>query len=356
MSINNSFYSEDVKKIESIQFTIYKNSDVELYSAVKSDPFGIDLAESYENFEPKKGGLVDLRLGTCDPYLQCTTCGQNSYDCPGHFGHTKLAEPVFHFGFMNHLKNILQCICLKCSNILVEKSDSQFKKALTKKAEARFKEIKILTKNINFCNHCGLPVPKIKKEVKDNGSIKIMIERDIVSTGENSVDDLNGIKKIKESLTPRQCYNILRNISDNDCYLLGFNSKMQRPEDMIIDKFPIPPVAIRPTSKIDFMSAATSEDSLTLKISDIITTNKRVRQLIEKETVGNEASTFNQDMINLLQYNVAIFFDNESVSLPRTEFKTGGRSTITISTRIKGKGGRVRSNLMGKFCSKQIAA
>ena len=79
----------------------------------------------------------------------------------------------------------------------------------------------------------------------------------------------------------------LRNISDNNCYLLGFNPKMQRPEDLIIKKFPIPPVIIRPTAKVDFMSSATMEDALTLKISDIITANKRVRQQQEKETVSD---------------------------------------------------------------------
>jgi DNA-directed RNA polymerase II subunit RPB1 len=348
MSINPAFYSEDVKKIDNIEFSVFRNKDVKQYSAVSGDPFGIDLAESYENYEPKKGGLVDLRLGTCDIYLPCTTCGENSLECTGHFGHTELAEPVFHFGFLNHLKNLLQCVCLKCSNILIEKSDVQFKKALNKKSEARFKEIKSITKNVNFCFHCGVPVPKIKREVKDNGSIKIMIERDINTSSGNEKEEQALVKKIKESLSPRDCYTILRNIADNDCYLLGFNPKMQRPEDLIIDNFPIPPVIIRPTAKVDFMSAATMEDSLTLKISDIIKANKRVRQQMEKEVVSNELSTYNQDIFNLLQYHVATYFDNESVSLPRTEFKTGGRSTKSISDRIKGKAGRVRSNLMGK--------
>jgi DNA-directed RNA polymerase II subunit RPB1 len=107
MSINPAYYSEDVKKIEKIEFTVFRNKDVKQYSAVSGDPFGIDLAESYENYEPKKGGLVDLRMGTCDIYLQCATCGQNSIDCPGHFGHTELAEEIFHYGFLDITKNIL---------------------------------------------------------------------------------------------------------------------------------------------------------------------------------------------------------------------------------------------------------
>ena len=349
MSINLTYYHEDVKRIDKIEFSIYRNKDVKLYSAVSDDPFGIDLAESYENYEPKKGGLVDLRLGTCDIYLQCSTCGENSLNCPGHFGHTDLAEPVFHFGFLNHLKNILQCICHKCSNLLIEKSDVLFKKALNKKPELRFKEIKHLTKNVNYCFTCGVPVPKVKREVKDNGSIKIVVERALNTSNTNEVEDLQAFaKKIKESLSPRECYNILRNVSDNDCYLLGFNTKMQRPEDLIIEVFPIPPVIIRPTAKVDFMSAATMEDGLTLKLAAIITANKRVRQQIERETLSNELSSFNQEIINLLQYQVATFYDNESLSLPRTEFKSGGKSTKSISDNIKGKTGRVRNNLMGK--------
>lgn len=342
-------YYKDVARIDQIEFSIYTNADVKKYSAVSNDPLGINLAESYEQYEPKKGGLVDLALGTCDIYLQCATCGLNSIECPGHFGHTVLASPVFNFGFLNHLKNILQCVCLKCSNILVDKTDINFKKTISKKPENRFKEIKILTKNINFCVHCGAPVPKIKREVKDNGSIKIMIEREINTTG-NTVEtiDVNIQKKIKESLSPLDCSYILRNISDSDCFLLGFNPSMHRPEDLIIENFPIPPSIIRPTAKVDFLSSSTSEDALTLKIADIITANKRVRNQMEKETLTNELSTYSADIFNLLQFHIATYYDNSSVSLPRTEFKTGGRQTKSIVDRIKGKKGRMRSNLMGK--------
>ena len=127
---NNIFYSENVKKITQVEFSIYRNDDIKEYSVVSDEIYGINLAESYENYEPKKGGLVDIRLGSCDMFIPCSTCGEKYLDCPGHFGHTVLAEPVFHYGFLPHLRNILSCICLKCSKLLIDKTDIYFKKSI----------------------------------------------------------------------------------------------------------------------------------------------------------------------------------------------------------------------------------
>ena len=98
MSIDPKYYTEDVKIVKKVEFCIFTNKEVKSYSSVSNDTFGINLSEAYQNYEPINGGLVDLRLGTCDIYLNCLTCGLNT-ECQGHFGHTDLAEPVFHYGF-----------------------------------------------------------------------------------------------------------------------------------------------------------------------------------------------------------------------------------------------------------------
>jgi DNA-directed RNA polymerase II subunit RPB1 len=345
MAFKSKFYNEDVKNIKEISFGIYTNDMIKRYSAVRNDPFGINVPDSYDNYEPKKGGLVDLRLGSCDIYLNCTTCGQNSMDCEGHFGHTELAEPVFHFGFLDHLISILKCICLKCSNILIERTEDNLKRFTNKAGKYRYKEIKDMVKNINYCNVCGTGVPKIKKEVKEtSASIRIALEKEVTNVADEGAAEntFEGSKIVRDYLTPRMCYHILRNISDMDAHLLGFNVDDSRPEDLIMTRFPVPPVIIRPTAKIDFMASATHEDSLTLKIADIINSNIRVR------TEMNKDSNAQGDAITLLQYNVATYFDNDSASLPRSEFKTGGRVVNSISDRIKGKDGRVRLHIMGK--------
>ena len=202
---------------------------------------------------------------------------------------------------------------------MIERTNDNMKKFNNVAGKKRFKEIKLIVKNIKYCPYCGTPVPKIKKEVKESsGSIKIVLEKEV---GNVFVDEKTGVstettKIIKDYLSPRQCYNIFRNISDIDSYILGFNVQETRPEDLIITRFPIPPVSIRPTAKIDFLASSTMEDSLTLKIADIINSNIRVRNQMAKDTTITSFDTH-----TLLQYHIATYYDNDTASLPKSEFK-----------------------------------
>ena len=107
----------DVKNIHHIEFTLFSNNEVKEYSALDKNSMGINSADLYNNLEPKRGGLIDSRLGTTDTHIDCSTCGLNSTMCPGHFGHIELPEYVFHLGFLPFIKKILSCICLRCSKI-----------------------------------------------------------------------------------------------------------------------------------------------------------------------------------------------------------------------------------------------
>ena len=185
---------------------------------------------------------------------------------------------------------------------------------------------------------------------ESTASVNIALEREVgsVAIDEKTGETTDTKKKIKEILNPRKCYNILRNISDEDSRLLGFNPEISRPEDFICVRFPIPPVIIRPTAKIDFLASSTMEDSLTLKIADIITWNTRIRNQNEKAMSGVDLTSFNENMQSLLQYHCATYFDNETLNLPKADFKASNKPIKSISERIKGKAGRVRANLMGK--------
>ena len=276
-------FDEDINHIKQIQFSVFSNDIITDYSSVNKDVNGINLPESYENSEPKRGGLVDTRLGITDYNLLCAYCGLGAKDCPGHFGHTKLVSPVFHFGFFSTVKSILNCICLKSSRLLAHKFPDELNKIVRSyKGKRRFNEVKKLCMSVNVSD-VGVPVPKIREEKKKGtGALYLVAETNLTNivSEEGEVDDR---KTIKEQLSASDIYSIFRNISDEDFRYLGFNPSLFRPEDLLLSTFPIPPVAIRPSLRADYLASTIYEDDLTHKLADIIKTNEKLRAQKEKE-------------------------------------------------------------------------
>jgi len=75
------------------------------------------------NNKPVTGGLFDPRMGILDRGRYCSTCENDIELCPGHFGHINLALPVFNINYSQYVIKLLSCICFRCSNLLVDKSD-----------------------------------------------------------------------------------------------------------------------------------------------------------------------------------------------------------------------------------------
>ena len=339
---------EDIYQIKKIQFNIFTNDAIYDYSVVNKDKNGINLPESYENSEPKRGGLVDTRLGITDSNIVCATCGLSAKLCCGHFGHTNLGNAIFHYGFFPIVKNILSCICLRSSQLLLRKNQTLLNKIIkTYKGKKRFNEIKKHSSLITYSN-IGVPVPKIKEEKKKNTGALYFIAETNLSNIKDDENVTESNKIIKENLYSYDVYNILRNISDEDFDILGFNSNFFRPEDLLIINFPIPPVAIRPSLRADFLAQTAYEDDLTHKLVDIIKTNEKYKIQKEKEMLIGEESKYTNDLFNFLQYHCITYFDNDKSAFLTSEQKVGGKKFKSISERIKSKRGRIRGNLMGK--------
>ena len=344
-----AYDGEKTRTINRIEFTLLGGDEIANNSALGKNSQGIDKPDLYENLEAKRNGLIDTRMGTTDNSVDCGQCGLNTIFCGGHFGHITLAEPVFHLGYLKYVKNILSCICLKCSKLLIYKNEDDIIEMLKNKSgKTRMAEIRNLVKHVTVCQKqyfgCGMVVSKIKiDEKKSTAVINIVSEINLanIPTEEGGVSD--GKKKSIFILTPEKCYNILSNISDRDCMILGLDPKHCRPEMMIHKIFPVPPVPVRPSTRADFLASSTMEDDLTHKLADIIKANLRVMR--HKEAATESTMKYGQDNIYLLQYHVATYFDNETLSLPKSE---KGKETRSLSYRLKGKEGRIRGNLMGK--------
>ena len=130
MSIDVFTYSNKVLGVDRIEFGILGNDEIKRMSVI---PEGINKHETYNNFDPIIGGLVDTRLGITDPNLLCGTCGLDHLQCVGHNSYVELVDFVHHTGFLPYVKKILSCICIRCSKLLVYKNEKEIEDMLKNK-------------------------------------------------------------------------------------------------------------------------------------------------------------------------------------------------------------------------------
>ena len=328
----------DLKEISGIQFSLFSPSEMRKYSVTE-----ITQPETYdEDGMPVQGGLMDNRLGTLEPGQKCATCGNTALRCPGHFGHIELAEPVIHISFAEYVNKLLHGFCRVCGRIKLNdeeiqmfKSDIDTESEFNPKIKAKMaKQIFTKTKKIMLCPHCGADQYPIE-------FVKPTIFHEIIPTAEKS----GGATR----LLPSAIRERLERIIDDDLTILNFNSILTdngglrtiRPEWFVLQVLGVPPVVVRPSITLE--SGIRSEDDLTHKTVDILRVNQRVRESKESGT----PPLIVQDLVDLLQYHVTTFFDNEVSGIPQSHHRSG-RPLKTISQRLKGKEGRFRGSLSGK--------
>jgi DNA-directed RNA polymerase subunit A' len=313
------------KVIDEIHFGLFSPQDLRKISVVE-----IQTPDTYdEDGAPITAGLMDGRLGTLEPRQRCKTCGNTAIRCPGHFGHIELAVPIVHIEFTKLIYDLLRATCKNCGRILLP--DESAKKIRTRIDKTRqllglvpddvYKVIFQETKT-KQCPHCGAMQYKITFEKPTKFS------EQIPESG-------------SEPLTSSMIRERMGRISDEDLELLGFNPKTARPEWMVLQVLPVPPVYVRPSITLE--SGIRSEDDLTHKLVDIIRINQRLKENMD----AGAPTLIIQDLSELLQYHVTTYFNNEASGIPPARHRSG-RALKTLSQRLKGKEGRFRSNLSGK--------
>ncbi len=312
------------KIIDELYFGVFSPQDIRRLSVAE-----IQTADTYdEDGAPITSGLMDGRLGTLEPRQRCKTCGNTAIRCPGHFGHIELAVPIIHIEFTKIIHNLLQATCRNCGRILLP--------------ENRVRKIK---ENIRQTRELIGEVPndlykKIFKEAKKKDcpyctSQQAKIEFAKPTTFYEILEE--GAQRLTQSMVRER----LERIPDDDLELFGFNPKSARPEWMVLQVLPVPPVYVRPSITLE--SGIRSEDDLTHKLVDIIRINQRLKENME----AGAPTLIIQDLSELLQYHVTTYFNNEASGIPPARHRSG-RALKTISQRLKGKEGRFRSNLSGK--------
>ncbi len=316
---------ESIKNLGAIKFSVWSPIEIRKFSVAE-----ITAPETYdEDGMPVQGGLMDNRLGTLEPGQKCITCGNTSVKCPGHFGHIELAEPVLHIAFVDDIHKLLLTTCRSCNRIKLENTELDSYRDI-RNAKASYAVITLdnikdeiieKSKKIKICPHC-------QKEQYDLIFTKPTIFVEKTDAGENRLLPIT----IRERLS---------NISDDDLKLLGYDPSTARPEWFILQVLPVPPVTVRPSIILE--TGIRSEDDLTHKLVDIIRVNQRLKESKEAGT----PPLIVQDLVDLLQYHVTTYFDNEVSGIPQAHHRSG-RPLKTLTQRLKGKEGRFRGSLSGK--------
>jgi DNA-directed RNA polymerase subunit A' len=312
------------KVVDQISFGIVSPQDIRRLSVAE-----IQTADTYdEDGAPITSGLMDGRLGTLEPRQRCKTCGNTAIRCPGHFGHIELAVPIVHVEFTKVIYDLLTATCRNCGRLLLPKTRierirsriERTRKLLGVVSSDLYKKILREARN-KECPHCGAPQYKVEftkpttfHEISEEGA---------------------------QRLTPSMIRERLERIPDEDLEVIGFNPKSARPEWMVLQVLPVPPVYVRPSITLE--SGIRSEDDLTHKLVDIIRINQRLKENME----AGAPTLIIQDLSELLQYHVTTYFNNEASGIPPARHRSG-RALKTLSQRLKGKEGRFRSNLSGK--------
>lgn len=314
-------------KIIGIQFSLLSPHEIQKASAAE-----ITNKDTYTNNKPVLGGLFDPRMGVLEPGFICPTDGLDYIQTPGYFGHINLARPVFYIQYLSTIMKILRCVCIECSKLLINKEN--YKYLLNMNSDDRWQKVFTFASKKKRCgedshNGCGCLQPKLKKE----GLSTIIAEWGDEKKNEG--------QKLSTQLIPESVIKILKKISDEDVYFMGFSPTWSRPEWMICQTLAIPPPAVRPSVKHDAQQR--SEDDLTNIIINIVKANKKLQEKIQENANSNVIN----DWTTVLQYYVATMVDNKIPGVASVAQRSG-RPLKAIKERLNGKTGRVRGNLMGK--------
>ena len=328
------------KVIDAIKFGVLPPDEIRRLSVVE-----INTSDTYdEDGGSIAGGLMDQRLGTLEPRQRCRTCGNISINCPGHYGHIELAVPVIHVEFAKHIYKLLSTTCRSCGRVLLKPEDNEAYR------ERRDQEIKLFGKvsveiskeivksakkykKFKDCPVCGMTQSNVKF-AKPTSFLEI--EEEEFKTGDESL-----MEEISRRLTPNMIREWFERIPEEDLKLLDFDPEVARPEWMILQVLPVPPVDVRPSIILE--SGIRAEDDLTHKLVDIIRINQRLRENIE----AGAPTLIIEDLSELLQYHATTYFNNEVSGIPPARHRSG-RTLKSLAQRLKGKEGRFRGNLSGK--------
>ena len=342
------------RKISSVRFSLMSDAEIG-----RAGVFHVCERNLYQMPQrtPMPNGILDPRMGTTDKRGgECATCRGSMVDCAGHFGYIKLELPVFHIGYFKNIISILQCVCKKCSRVLMNDDDAAvyLKRYRSPKLEinqrrALNKKFAEKCKRCRLCPHCGDYNGSVKragqtlKIVHEKYSKNPALLEEFMKEFETALKYNESLRaslpRVQDDLNPIRVLGLMQRISDKDCEVLDIAG---RPENLLLTHLAVPPCCIRPSVEMDGVSGS-NEDDITMKLIQIIEVNNVLRQGLEKGLAINNL----MENWDFLQIQCAMYINSELPGLS-LQYQGPGKPLRGFVQRLKGKQGRFRGNLSGK--------
>ena len=296
-------------QIERIDFGIFSSDEIKKMAVCK--------LENSKLVGP--GTIYDPKMGCTENNVICPTCKQTNKYCTGHFAYINLQIPIIHPLCYKIIIKWLKCICYRCSQPLIDKDTLDLLKLSDYKGKMRFMKILENISQYKICKYCSTIQPKY-----------------IFNTHEENIYMVSTTSKnhIKTQLQEYEIYKIFENIPDENIHLFGLNPKLIHPKNLIITILPVLPSVSRPYVKTQ---GHICDDDLTILYCEIIKTNNHLYN-------KNLSETKRQKYIHTLKFRIKCLFDNSKDKARHTN----GRPMKCIKSRLCGKEGQIRGNLMGK--------
>lgn len=349
MATSHSRIVNDSTRIKRLQFNLLGSDEIIRQSVVEVSETGL-----YEKNMPKSGGLNDLRMGSVHHTLKCETCLHDVDRCNGHCGHLNLSYPVYHMGYISSILKVLRLVCCFCSALLIVDSGSmesdrnRIQQLIGHlRGYRRLQTLSTTTRISKECSWCT----RIQPEYKVSGTkiIRSWIRHD----KQLNIKEESTFLSEEESywcrapMLPAEVKTILEGIVEKDAKLIGFE-RPTRPDYMVMDVLLIPPPIIRPTILMSESGRAKGQDDLTRKLQEIVKANSALKEKIDAlQDIRDLYEEGTIALIDRLQYHVATYFNNDIRGVKKDRQRSGA-PTRCITSRIKGKGGRVRGNVVAK--------
>lgn len=302
---------DDPVEIKNIRFGVFSEKDI----------LEMSVCELNNSKLVGPNTVYDPRMGSIENNQDCFTCGLSSKNCPGHYGHIKMVEPVCHPLYNRYIINFLKCFCFKCYSLLISKEQLNIKTSRHLSGETRFKFILEQIEKLEYCYNCSTVQPKY---MYSNTDMAI-----------NALYKVEGSKETQRIIMEtRDIMSIFDNITEDDVTTIGLDPNMIQPKNLIIKSLPVMSPASRPYVITDNMMC---DDDLTIQYLEIIKLNNHLSQ-------EDLSETKRQKYISSLKFRVKCLMDNSHGKSKHTN----NRPLKGVKERISGKSGIIRCNIMGK--------